>query len=413
MNQAKQRILIIGGGAAGLVAGIVLLRGGAAVTVCERAPRVGKKLLTTGNGTCNIGNRAMDASHYHGADPAFVLPALSAFSPDDAAAFFASIGVDVITRDDGKMYPRSLQASSVLDCLRAAFADLGGETRCDTEIVRLTPQKNGVTALTAAGEALTADKVLVCTGGAASPSSGGSTGGYALLESLGHKRMPLFPSVVPLKADTTYLRAVKGIRADVLLTLLIDGNAVAAHTGELLFTEYGLSGPVTMQIARVIGDWERRSRGRAAARIDLLPDIDEATLTDMLRARRTLDGGRRPLELFFTGLLHNRIGQTVIRAAGLSLNEPASSLSDRDIAALVRGIKAWEVAVNGTTGLAHAQVTAGGIATADFDPQTMRSRLCDRVFAAGEVLDIDGDCGGYNLHWAFASAYLAARGMLS
>ncbi len=225
--------------------------------------------------------------------------------------------------------------------------------------------------------------------------------------------MPLFPSVVPLKADTTYLRAVKGIRADVKLTLLFDGRPVATHAGELLFTEYGLSGPVTMQIARVIGDWERKPRGRASARIDLLPDIDETVLADTLCARRELDGGRRPLELFLTGLLHNRIGQTVIRAAGLSLGDTASSLSDRDIAALVRGIKAWEVEVTGTTGLAHAQVTAGGIATDGFDPATMRSRLCDRVFAAGEVFDIDGDCGGYNLHFAFASAYLAARGMLS
>ncbi len=150
-------ILVIGGGAAGLVAGILLLRGGAAVTVCERAPRVGKKLLTTGNGTCNIGNRDMTVSHYHGADPSFVLPALSAFSPADAVAFFASIGVDVITRDDGKMYPRSLQASSVLDCLRATFADLGGVTCCDTEIVRLIPYQNSITAAAVSGETIPAD----------------------------------------------------------------------------------------------------------------------------------------------------------------------------------------------------------------------------------------------------------------
>ena len=411
MGQARN-MLIIGGGAAGLVAGIQLLRGGAAVTVCERAPRVGKKLITTGNGTCNIGNRDLTVSHYHGADPDFVRPALSAFSAQDAVAFFASIGVDVVTRADGKMYPRCLQASAVLDCLRATFADLGGTLCTETEIVRLTPHKGGVTAVSANGDTMTADRVLVCTGGAASPSCGGSTGGYALLESLGHKRMPLFPSVVPLKTDTTYLRAVKGIRTDATLTLLIDGHAVAAHTGELLFTEYGLSGPVTLQIARVVGDWERKQRGRATARIDLLPELDSHALTALLRGRRALDGGHRPLELFFTGLLHNRVGQTVIRAAGLSLTDAASSLTDRDIATLVRGIKAWEVAVTGTTGLAHAQVTAGGIATADFDPATMRSRLCDRVFAAGEVLDIDGDCGGFNLHFAFASATLAARGML-
>ncbi len=404
--------LIIGGGAAGLTAGVLLLRAGARVTLLERGARVGKKLLATGNGTCNVGNRHMDVSHYHGAAPSFVEPALAACSPDDAAAFLSSVGVDCIARPDGRVYPRSLQASSVLDCLRTAFSALGGELCCDTDIVKLIPSKHGITAVSAVGDRFEADNALVCTGGAASPSCGGSTGGYALLEQFGHTRTPLFPSVVPLKADTTYLRAVKGIRADVALSLRIDGRTVASHTGELLFTEYGLSGPVTMQIARVIGDWERKSNGRADAVIDLLPDVSAKTLADWLRSRRTLDDGRRTMDLFFTGLLHNRIGQTVVRMADIPLTAPVSSLTDTYVERLVTLVKSWTVTVTGTTGLAHAQVTAGGIATAEFDPHTMQSRRVPAVFAAGEVLDIDGDCGGYNLHWAIASASLAAKGML-
>ena len=404
--------LIIGGGAAGLTAGVLLLRAGARVTLVERGARVGKKLLATGNGTCNVGNRHMDISHYHGATPSFAEPALATCSSDDAVAFLSSIGVDTITRDDGRIYPRSLQAASVLDCLRTAFSALGGDLRCDTEIVKLTADKHSVTAVDQHGTRFTADTVLVCTGGAASPSCGGFVGGYALLEQLGHTRTPLFPAVVPLKADTTYIKSVKGIRADVALTLRINGRAVASHSGELLFTEYGLSGPVVMQISRAIGDFERRSKGSADAVIDLLPDLSKSELADRLRARRTLDNGTRAMELFFTGLLHNRIGQTLVRMADISLSAPVSSLTDAQIVRLVDLIKGWTVAVTGTTGLDHAQVTAGGIATADFDPYTMRSRKSPRVFAAGEVLDIDGDCGGYNLHFAIASAHLAARGML-
>jgi len=300
----------------------------------------------------------------------------------------------------------------VLDCLRTAFAALGGDLRCDTEIVKLTADKRGVTAVGADGARFAADNVLVCTGGAASPSCGGFVGGYALLEQIGHTRTPLFPAVVPLKTDTAYIKSVKGIRSDVALTLRINGRAVASHTGELLFTEYGLSGPVVMQISRVIGDFERRSKGAADAVIDLLPDLSKPELAKMLCARRALDNGARALELFFTGLLHNRIGQTVVRMANLSLSAPVSSLTDAQITHLVDLVKGWTVSVTGTTGLAHAQVTAGGIATADFDPHTMRSHKSPRVFAAGEVLDIDGDCGGYNLHFAIASAHLAARGML-
>ena len=404
--------LIIGGGAAGLTAGVLLLRAGARVTLVERGSRVGKKLLATGNGTCNVGNRRMDISHYHGAAPSFAEPALAACSPDDAAAFLSSVGVETVSREDGRVYPRSLQAAAVLDCLRTAFAALGGELQCDTEIVKLTADKQGVTAVSADGARFAADNVLVCTGGAASPSCGGFVGGYALLEQLGHTRTPLFAAVVPLKTDTTFVKSVKGIRADVALTLQINGRAVASHSGELLFTEYGLSGPVVMQISRVIGDFERKPKGLAEAVIDLLPDLSKSQLIEMLRARRTLDNGARAMELFFTGLLHNRIGQTVVRMANLSLSAPVSSLTDAQIARLVDLIKGWTIPVTGTTGLAHAQVTAGGIATADFDPHTLRSRKAPRVFAAGEVLDIDGDCGGYNLHFAIASAHLAARGML-
>ena len=294
---AKRTCLIVGGGAAGLAAGIFLLRAGAErVTLCERLPRVGKKLLVTGNGTCNISNAAVGVSHYHGAHPDFVRPALAAFTPDDLIAFFRSIGVVCAPRADGRIYPVCGQAAAVLDCLRLSFTALGGEERCDTVITALRPADGSVTAVTVAGETIAADRALVVTGGAAAATFGGSVDGYALLEQGGHRKTPLFPSIVPIKTDITYIRAVQGIRADVKLTLRLDGRPVDAAEDELLFAPYGLSGPAAMQVGRTVGDWERRAGGRMTADIDLLPDMAADRLSAHLRERAALGrtGGGSP-----------------------------------------------------------------------------------------------------------------------
>ena len=405
----KTDVAIVGGGAAGLAAAIFAARQGFSVAVAEKAPRVGRKLLSTGNGTCNITNIHAAPSYYHGADPDFVTPALAAFPPAAAMDFFRSIGVVCRAREDGRVYPLCEQAAAVLDCLRAECAACGVIEQADTTVTAIRPQKGGFLLETTNGS-WQATRVLVTAGGAASPSLGGCTDGYGLLTALGHDKTPLFPAITQIRADSEWLRAVKGLRVDATLSLWLNGRQVAAQTGELLFTDYGLSGPAALQISRIAGDWERQKKGSLTARVDLLPDWSGEEVAAEVRRRRALPG--RTLEDLLTGLLNKRVGQTVLRAAGaLPLGRAADTLSEKEVAAIAATIKGWEFSVSGTKGLAAAQVTAGGIATAGFDPVTMESRRVPGLYAAGEVLDIDGECGGFNLQWAWSSAFAAVTAM--
>lgn len=392
--------IIVGGGASGLAAAVFCARavGGERVLLLEKAPRVGKKLLATGNGTCNITNRRADVSHYHSENPSFATSALKAFPPDACMDFFNSLGVVFSSREEGREYPLCEQAAAVLDCLRLELKRLGVTERCEATVTAIRPEKGGLAVVTATDTAY-AEHVMLCTGGAAAPSLGGSSEGYALATALGHRKTPLFPSIVQVKTDTAFVKAVKGLRTNATVSFVLDEQPLCRHTGELLFTEYGISGPVVMQISRAVGDWERRKNGTMTAVIDLLPTMSETALIEHLNSRPT-----RTAEDFLTGLLHKRIGQTVCRAAGFSLNDTID-----DYPRLAQAIKRFTVGVVGTQGFGGAQVTAGGIDTRDVDPITMESRKVRGLYLIGEMLDVDGDCGGYNLQWAWASAYAAAQ----
>ncbi len=399
--------IIVGGGAAGLTAAVLLARHNLSVLLLEKQQRVGKKLLATGNGTCNITNANATPDRYHGGK--YLAEAvIRRFSPLDTVAFFNSIGVSCVKRPDGKYYPRAEQAAAVLDQLRAEMDVCGVAEQCDAAVLSIKKANDGFVVCTENGK-FNAKTVLVCTGGAAAPQLGGSVDGYALLTAFGHTKTPLFPSIVQLKTDITFIKAMKGLRVDGTVTIATD-KETRSETGEILFTEYGLSGPAVMQVSRVAGNWERQKKGACTVTLDLFPDMNEGQLITLLSRRRGLHG--RTLENFFTGFLNKRIGQTVIRAAGLALTAPVESLTDTNIAALATLLKGWTFSVFGTKGFNGAQVTAGGITANEFRDDTMESCYQKGIFAAGEVLDVDGDCGGFNLQFAFASAAVAAGGIL-
>ncbi len=399
---------VIGGGASGLAAAVFCARlaSGNSVLLLEKGARVGKKLLATGNGTCNITNRHASPAHYHGENAdSFTAPALAAFPPQAAVSFFESIGVACVIRDNGRVYPRCEQAGAVLDCLRLTLDSLGVTQQCDCAVTAIQKTGDGFQLETSQGTVL-ARRVFMATGGAAAPSLGGSSDSYRLPLSLGHRKTPLFPSIVQVRTDTTFVRAMKGLRAEAVVTFSLDGTPLAAEKGEILFTEYGVSGPAVMQISRAVGDWERRKEGSLTLSLDLCPDLSAPQLLTLLQQRCAL---ARRGEDFLTGLLNKRIGQTLCRAADISLSETTKTLSDNALRRLCDTIKRFTLKVTGTQGFGGAQVTAGGIATADVDPHTMESRRVKGLYLLGEVLDVDGDCGGYNLQWAWASAYAAAR----
>lgn len=410
MAVEKRQAVIVGGGASGLMAAVQLGRLGVRdVLLLEKDKRVGKKLLATGNGTCNITNIKAASGKYHGEGAeAFVAPALEAFGPREILAFFASIGLDCAVRPSGKAYPLSEQAGAVLDCLRMEARALGTEERCECQVtgIRKNSADGSFTVETTAGTIQT-PVVFLCTGGAAAPALGGGTDGYGLPTALGHTRTPLFPSIVQVRTDTAFVRSLKGIRVDAAVEFRLDGRPLVRELGEVLFTEYGLSGPAVMQISRPVADWERRRMGKMTARLDLLPDMEAGALKDNLLRRRALPG--RTLEDLCTGLLNKRLGQTLLRAADiLPLTRPVRDLTSQELERLAAYIKGWELPVTGTQGMGGAQVTAGGISLKEVDPRSMESKIVKGLYITGEALDVDGDCGGYNLQWAWSSACAAA-----
>lgn len=395
-------LAIIGGGAAGMMAALTAAEWmDGHVVLLERQPRLGRKLLATGNGRCNLSNLNCALRHYHGQTPEFARPALESFGVSDTLAYFRRLGLLCRAEPGGRVYPLSDQANSVLDTLRLALEQFGVEVRTGCEVTALAPCSGGFTLTTPEGNCF-ADKVIVTAGGAAAPKLGGSSGGYQLLRPLGHRCTKLYPSLVQLRTDTTFTRALKGVRADAQATLYRGKEVLARQQGEVQFTDYGVSGPVIFDLSRAAVT----GAAPPVLELDLVPPLSQGELVDLLAEKQRLLPGLT-LENLLTGVLHNRLGRTVLRYGGRKLTQDVASLSRRDLAAIARNCKAFRLDITGNTGLEHAQVTAGGLRTDAFEPATLESRRCPGLYAAGEVLDIDGDCGGFNLQWAWSSGHLA------
>ena len=397
------KVLVIGGGASGMMAALTAAEDPRnQVILLERQSRVGRKLLATGNGRCNLTNLHADPSHYHGADPDFVRHALESFSVEDTLAFFRRLGLLTTAEESGKVYPFSDQANSVVDVLRFALEHSGVEVRCGCEILSIGKKARGYSAKTAE-ESFYGDKLILACGGAAGAKLGGTELGYQLLQSMGHHRTAIRPSLVQIKTDVSATRSLKGVRADAGLTLKRDGATVATNTGEVQFTDFGISGPAIFELSREVAQG-----GNQVLLLDLLRPISEAELLQYLLQKQQRMP-RLPLEDYLTGILHNRLGKVVLKQAGFDLSRTAETLTVSEQKTICHQIKFFPLTVTGVMGLEQAQVTAGGIKTSEFRPDTLESRLCPGLFATGEVLDIDGDCGGYNLQWAWSSGRLAGK----
>lgn len=392
--------IIIGGGAAGMAAAIAAAEAGGRVTLIERQSRVGRKLLATGNGRCNLSNRAAgDWTHYHGEQPGFSRAALARYGVEDTLAWFRALGLITVEEPDGKLYPYSNMAGSVLDVLRFALERPGITVRCGERVTALRRERGGF-AVETETDRLRAGRVILAAGGCAGAKLGGVTDGYQLAAALGHSRTALHPALVQIKTDPTYPRALKGVKADAAVHLLRGRECLAETRGEILFTEYGVSGPAIFELSRAAatgGEGLRLS-------LDLLSGWTEAETAAWLRARRR--AGLSETAQLLTGTLHTRLGQTVCRAAGFT-NQPPETLTDGDLDRIARSLRGFSLPVTGVCGFDQAQVTAGGLRTAEFDAETLESRLVPGLFAVGEVLDVDGDCGGFNLQWAWSSGRAA------
>ena len=392
-------MIVVGGGAAGMVAAIAAARRGAPVEILERMPRVGKKLLATGNGRCNLANARPDPGRFHGSDPSFARAALAAFGLGETLAFFAGLGIEAREEDAGKIFPRSGQAAAVLDVLRHELARLGVRAHCEAAVSRLAPRGGLWRAHTAAGVHEGA-AVVLAAGGRAAPQLGSNGSGHALATALGHRLVEPFPALTRLRARSPWLAHLKGLKAEGRVSL---GGVVAS--GEILFTGTGLSGPPVLDVSRRAGELLRGGQAVRAV-LDLCPDVEAAALPALLRARFASRPGSTA-EFALVGFLHKRLIVPLLREAGIDPAADADGVDAPRVRALATLLRGWAFPVTGADSWADAQVTAGGVDVGGVDAATLESLLAPGLYFAGEVLDVDGDCGGFNLQWAWSSGHVA------
>lgn len=396
-------LAIIGGGASGLFAACAFARlaPGSSVVVLEAADRVGKKLLKTGNGQGNITCAVLDPCRYHGADPDFCRPALAAFDHLAAREAFARMGLLTVVEDE-RVFPLSKQAGSILDVLRLELEAVGAELRTDCP-VREVRKRQDFEVQTPA-ETLLARNVLLATGGKSSPTTKAFAEGYDVARSLGHRVTPLYPSLVQLRADMADCQVLRGVKNDVRLTLADHSGVLFAQTGEILFCEDGISGKIVFAASSYAAGRE----GPLSADIDFLPDFSAEELLTLLRERKTGLPHLAPDRLL-TGIAKSQVARAVLARAKLPAVRQIEALSDPELQRVGALLKGFSLRVTGTRPFDSAQVTRGGVRTADVDPLTMMSKRTPGLYFAGEILDIDGDCGGFNLQWCWSSAMVAAR----
>ena len=394
-------VCVIGGGAAGMLAALTAAENGHRVLLLERQSRVGRKLLATGNGRCNLSNYHVSPAHYHGG-AGFCDFALSQFDVGETLQYFASLGLLTVSEASGRIYPMSNMAGSVLDVLRYALErpEIDLQTGQTVTAVRKMPEGFSVKTET---DTFSARCLILAAGGAAGSKVGGGMDGYRLAKSLGHHRTALYPSLVQLKTDPTYPRALKGVKAQCGISMCRGSQVLARNSGEVLFTEYGVSGPAIFDLSRSVS----AGGSDLTCLLNFFPDWEEAEVLHWLSQRQAAMATHEASTLL-TGSCHTRLGQMICKSAGFT-NQRAAGLTRDDLRRIAGQATHFALPITGTCGFDQAQVTAGGLDTSEFDPRTLQSRLVPGLYACGELLDIDGDCGGYNLQWAWSSGRLAGK----
>lgn len=409
-----ETIAIIGGGASGFMAAVsaaqVLKENkikDTNIVILERLDRVGKKILATGNGKCNLTNINADINYYHSQNPEFVKEILTQFKAEDTIKFFKDIGMLCRIENDGKVYPHSNQSSTVLDVLRMESQHQKVQEVCNFEVKSITKKNKNFIITEKSGKQQTASKVIITTGGKSIPNLGANGSGYELLESLGHTCTNIFPALVQIKSSNPFAKVLNGIKVNGIATVINNGKTLDKKRGEILFTEYGLSGIVILELSRTVGECLIEAKNNINILLDIMPDFTEQTLISMLEERKNKHGWKT-LENFLTGIVNKKVGQMVIKSSGITpLSKLAETLTKKDIINIVRTMKGWSFPSKETMSWNNAQVTAGGIKTDEFNPHTLESKLVNGLYVAGEVLDVDGDCGGFNLQWAWSTGFVA------
>lgn len=408
----KHDLVIIGGGASGLMAAITAKDLGADVIILEANDRIGKKILSTGNGRCNITNKYVSSARYHSNNSNFPNDILRQFSVEDTSNFFYSIGLPLVTLEDGKMYPQSLQASSVLDLLRLTLDDKNIPIYLNHKVKSIMSTKNGFKILTSKGDTISANKIILATGGASAPKTGSDGSGFAIAKQLGHNIIKPLPALVQIKLDYNHLKALSGIKFDGNCSIYVDDELKRKEFGEILFTDYGISGPPILQLSR-IASYGLDKKKKVHINVNLMSSYEKDELINFLESHFAIFS-HRSLMNSLIGVVNKKLIPIILKETNIeNIHKPCSELTWQEKNNLITLLQNWEFKVTGTNSFSNCQVTAGGIDTLQIDNSTLQSKIVPNLYFCGELIDVDGDCGGFNLQWAWSSGFVAGKNSCS
>lgn len=397
-------IAVIGGGASGLIAAITARKAGKKVTILERKERILKKVLVTGNGRCNLTNARASISNYFGKNILLIENILNNFTPQNVMDFFYELGVICNEEERGKVYPLSGQASSVVDALRFEAEKLG--IKIETEFYVRKIEKDGFKFKISSEDKrkIEANRVILSTGGQSYPELGSNGSGFQLAKDFGHSITKLSPAIVQLKTEKYQVKGLQGIKIDTSVTAYGDNKKICTYNGELLFTDYGISGNVVFNISFVMPLYKN-----VEFEIDFMKKFEYNELYELLRKRKKIMA-HLTMENYFNGMINKKLGQFLSKMSGIEkLSKPVKDLNENEIRKLCTSLKKYRINILETTGFKNAQVTAGGISLDEVNTDTLESKIIKGLYFSGEVLDVYGECGGFNLQWAWASGYIAGK----
>lgn len=401
MPDHAHTLAVIGAGPAGMMAALHAARPGVQVLLIDSNPSVGRKLLVTGSGRCNLTNTNAAAERYTCADPEFLRRLFACFGYADLLVFMRNLGVLTYATDDGWAYPLSGSAVSVVDAFAAALDTAGVELRLETSVTDIRPAGKGFRLITTQGE-LRAERVVLAAGGKAYPNLGSRGELFPVLERLGHTIRPVQPALAPLLLELKELQRLQGVRVDVRARLWHGRNLLGETTGNCIFTQWGMNGPAVMDLSHLVS-----TRPGTALRLELnfLPDSETAVRELITRRRDT----RTPLRVLLGAALPPKVPPLFLEMAGIAADSPLNALPDSAVEKVLRLLTSHSLTVKGTRGFEFSQLSTGGVPVTEMEAATLQSRLIPGLYLAGEVLDVVGPCGGYNLQFAFSSGVIAGR----
>ena len=400
------RIGIVGAGASGLAAAIAAARAGAQVTVIEHMDKAGKKILSTGNGRCNLSNRKMTAECFRCGQEDFPMKVIGGFGLEETLGFFEGLGL-VIKDRNGYLYPYSDQAASVREVLLKEAERRGVQMHLSCHISRIEEGAAGGFILHTDQGRIKEDALILAAGSKAAPSTGSDGSGYELAKGLGHAVIKPLPALVQLRCQGNMYRQMAGVRTDAGIRLFADGKLLASDRGELQLVDYGLSGIPIFQVSRYAARALDQKK-RVTVQVDFMPIWEEREAFGLLKKRASLLR-YKPAGEFFTGMLNSKLSQVLLKLAGISPTIKSGELTGKQLGRLLEQLKSYEAIVMSVNPFANAQVCCGGVDTWQVEPRTMESRIKKGLYFAGEILDVDGICGGYNLQFAWSSGVIAGR----